>query len=210
MTTKEAKSLQNEENKVRAQLKKWEPFTFGGYEWLVLDVQPDKALLLSKDCVEKRQYHLLYTDITWEYCTLRQYLNREFFGKFSTTDQHKILTTSNYNPNNPWYGTNGGSTTDDKIFLLSLDEVIECFGDSTAKEQLKNRPGNNRWINSVHFQKEITANMGNTPRLWWLRSPGIAVHAAGVNTGGIVSVYGSRVDNGYGGIRPAFWINLEY
>jgi hypothetical protein len=186
-----------------------ESIKFGAYDWLVLDVQPAKTLLLSKDCVEKRQYHCTYTHITWANCTLRQYLNSGFFGKFTATDQRRILTTSNDNPNNPWFGTNGGSTTDDKIFLLSLDEAVGYFGDSTAKEQLKNRPGNDRWMNSEHFQKEIIANLGNSPRWWWFRSPGIAVHAAGVNTGGIVGVSGSRVDNSYGGVRPAFWLNLE-
>jgi hypothetical protein len=209
MTEKEAKSLEKEENKSSVQLKEWELFDFGGYEWLVLDLKPNKALLLSKDCVEKRNYHVTYNNITWENCTLRQYLNAEFFCKFTTIDQRKILTTSNYNPSNPWYGTNGGGTTDDKIFLLSLDEVVEYFGDHTAKEHLKNRPSNDRWLNSIHFKKQIIANIGRTPRLWWLRSPGIAVHATGVNTDGIVSVCGSRVDNGYGGVRPAFWIDLE-
>jgi len=29
----------------------------------------------------------------------------------------------NKNPNNQWYGTNGGADTQDSIFLLSLDEV---------------------------------------------------------------------------------------
>ena len=34
------------------------------------------------------------------------------------------------NPNNPWYGTSGGNATTDKVFLLSLDEVVKYFGDS--------------------------------------------------------------------------------
>ena len=192
-----------------AQLKVWEPVTFGGCEWLVLDVQPGKALLLSRDCVEKRPYHSTYTGITWADCTLRQYLNSEFYDKFTAAGRQQILTVSNGNPANPWYGTNGGSGTDDKIFLLSLDEAVGYFGDSTALAQLKNRPGSDRWIKNEHFNQEIISRLGNTPRLWWLRSPGIAGHAAGVNTVGIVSVCGSRVDNGFAGIRPAFWLKTE-
>ena len=42
------------------------------------------------------------------------------------------------NDDNPWYGTRGGNTTTDKIFLLSLEEVVKFFGDSG---DLKNRKG---------------------------------------------------------------------
>ena len=114
---------------------------FGVYDWLVLDVQPGKALLMTKHCVEQRQYHSIYTDITWANCTLRQYLGSEFLGKFEASDQCRILTTRNVNSDNPWWNTHGGVATDDKIFLLSLDEVVAYFGGNTAKVQLKNRPG---------------------------------------------------------------------
>ena len=34
------------------------------------------------------------------------------------------------NKDNQWQGTKGGNTTADKVFLLSLEEVVKCFGDS--------------------------------------------------------------------------------
>ena len=35
--------------------------TFGGYEWLVLDIEGGRALVVSKDIVEQREYHASYT-----------------------------------------------------------------------------------------------------------------------------------------------------
>ena len=40
-------------------------------EWVLLDVQDGKALLLSKYGLEAKPYNTEYTDVTWETCTLR-------------------------------------------------------------------------------------------------------------------------------------------
>ena len=63
-------------------------------EWIVLDVQDGKALLLSKYGLEMKQYNTEYTDITWETCTLRTWLNSDFLNKaFSSEEQSAILIT---------------------------------------------------------------------------------------------------------------------
>jgi hypothetical protein len=112
-------------------------FKFGPYNWRVLDVQNGKALLITEDIVEKRRYHSSYTDITWVCCELRHYLNGAFFQTFSSAEQSRILQTNNTNANNQWFGTKGGENTTDRVFLLSIEEVVEYFGDSG---QLRNRP----------------------------------------------------------------------
>ncbi len=55
--------------------------TFGkeNREWIVLDKEDEKALLLTKESVGERAYHVEWTDITWEDCTLREWLNEEFY-----------------------------------------------------------------------------------------------------------------------------------
>ena len=63
-------------------------------EWVVLDVQDGKALLLSKYGLEAKPYNTEYTEVTWETCTLRAWLNSDFLNKsFSTEEQSAILTT---------------------------------------------------------------------------------------------------------------------
>ncbi|MDR0839769.1 MAG: DUF6273 domain-containing protein [Christensenellaceae bacterium] len=105
-------------------------YTFGGYEWVVLDKQEGKALIITKDIIDLRAYNEEYTDVTWEQSTLRAWLNGEFYNRFGAAERSLIANTKVVNDDNPWEGTDGGNDTTDKIFLLSLDEFALYFGDS--------------------------------------------------------------------------------
>lgn len=109
---------------------------FGKYDWFVLDKRDDKMLIITEKVIKKLPYHHEETEITWETCDMRTYLNNEFYHSFDKTDRKRIIEVINENPDNPWYGTRGGNPTNDRIFLLSIDEVIKYFGDSG---QLKTR-----------------------------------------------------------------------
>ncbi|MCL1994928.1 MAG: DUF6273 domain-containing protein [Defluviitaleaceae bacterium] len=83
----------------------------GGYEWYVLEEQDDddKVLLLSKDIITKQPYHYKYERTSLEKCSLRKWLNSDFYE--SLKEGHaNILDTE----------TEQGVT--DKIFLLSIEE----------------------------------------------------------------------------------------
>jgi hypothetical protein len=103
---------------------------FGGYDWQVLEVKGSTALLLSKDILELRLYNDEDEDVTWEICDLRKYLNGNFYNSFSEDDRVQIMEAKIENKDNQWYDTKGGETTNDYIFLLSLEEVVKYFGDS--------------------------------------------------------------------------------
>ncbi len=45
--------------------------TFGDFDWLVLDVQDDKALIITADIIGKRPYNDEYIETTWEHSSLR-------------------------------------------------------------------------------------------------------------------------------------------
>ncbi|MCL2198307.1 MAG: DUF6273 domain-containing protein [Defluviitaleaceae bacterium] len=77
--------------------------SFGIYDWRVLAVQDNKALLLSENIITSRPYHFEYTDIVWEDCTLRHYLNNDFRNTFSAEEKEHII--------------------DHEIFLLSIEEI---------------------------------------------------------------------------------------
>jgi hypothetical protein len=101
-----------------------ENIEFGKYEWRVLDIQNNSALIITEYIIEQRAYHDAYKDITWADCTLRKYLNDEFYNKFTITDKSRIIPVINKNHDNQWYGTKGGVDTKDSIFLLSVEEVV--------------------------------------------------------------------------------------
>jgi hypothetical protein len=86
---------------------------------------------------------------------IRKFLNGKFLEKFSPAEKSKIVEVSNQNPGNPWYAAKavstgqsqekkavsgdpkGGNLTQDKIFLLSIEEACSLFGDSSSR--LKNK-----------------------------------------------------------------------
>ena len=79
-------------------------------EWLVLDKQDGKLLLLSKDALDAKPYNEEFKDVTWETCTLRSWLNDTFYSTaFSTAEQGLIATARVKNEDNPKYGTEGGN-----------------------------------------------------------------------------------------------------
>ena len=55
-----------------------------GIEWTVLDVQGEKALLLSKYGLNCKTYYKSQSPVTWETSDLRAWLNGEFYNKAFT------------------------------------------------------------------------------------------------------------------------------
>ena len=183
---------------------------FGGYEWVVLDLQGSKALLLSKDIIECRAYHDKYQSVTWKKSGIRKYLNGEFYNRFSAGERALIAETRVINIDNQWYGTSGGNDTNDMIFLLSLEEVTRYFGDIGKLTGAKHR---GYWLSDEYNEKRIayrSISCKLRSLYWWLRSPGnYSILAASVWNDGYVDVTGDSVDDNNGGVRPALWLNLE-
>jgi serine/threonine protein kinase len=197
---------------------------FGGHDWRVLDVQGNYTLILTENVIENRRYHNTVT--TWENSEIRRYLNGDFFNNFTQTDRDRIRETYVINNDNPWTfqrGVNvpGGNNTTDRIFLLSIDEVVQYFGGSDLLELGKNESNRNGSVAGLHFwgiwedneisRARIARNAASLVWWWWLRSPGNSdIIAAHVFTDGSVRVRGGHgIYNGSGGVRPALWLNLE-
>lgn len=189
--------------------------SFGKYLWCVLDVQNGRALLLAEEVLEQRLYHSEYTSVTWETCELRKYLNGEFLRSFSSQERKRIAKTENVNKDNQWFETFGGSSTVDRVFLLSIEEVVKYFGDSG---DLREWMG---WGYRVYewpyiydqYNSARIAKYRGVEAFWWLRSPGCDNdRAAGVSYEGYLSMSGlavHHVDSEDVGVRPALWLNLE-
>jgi len=108
-------------------------------EWIVLDVQEGRALLLSRYGLDVQKYNNEKADVTWESCTLRAWLNSDFMNRaFSEAEQDAIyLTDVDSSPEQcldfqAVYGkentAEGGSAVQDKVFLLSYAEANLYLG----------------------------------------------------------------------------------
>jgi hypothetical protein len=179
---------------------------FGDYTWRVLDIQDGKALLLSENIIELRSYDKYYVDnITWEVCALRKYLNETFWKSFTKEEQNLIMEVTNQNNDNQWLDTAGGNMTKDKIFLLSLEEVVHYFGDSgLLYDPLLH--GNQRLDDEYNEARQ--SKYENRWTMWWLRSPGSGNAAVYVDNNGVIRMQGLIVGQNNCGVRPALWISL--
>ena len=170
-------------------------------EWLVLEVKDGKALVVSKYALDCKQYNTSNTDVTWETCTLRKWLNNDFINAaFSSYEKAMIPTVTVSADKNPDYSTNPGNATQDQVFLLSITEANKYFNSNGARqcEPTDYTVANGTWESDSGFW------------CWWLRSPGYHQgRAAYVNGGGNVRESGDDVFLGNTAVRPALWINLD-
>ena len=184
-------------------------------KWQVLDVRDNRAFVISKYGLDAKPYNTQFTGITWEKCTLRTWLNNDFYNKaFSKTEQSAILTTTVDNSKSQGYSgwsTSGGNNTQDKIFLLSYAETNKYFGVTWEDDNnTKSRVQPTAYANTqgAYTNSYYTTSDGAAAGFWWLRSPGHNQnYAARVNAGGSLYTYSVNDDNI--AVRPALWVNLE-
>ena len=169
-------------------------------EWLVLEVKGGKALVISKYALDCQPYNTSYTNVTWETCTLRKWLNNDFINAAFSADERTMIPTVTVSADkNPDYSTNPGNATQDQVFLLSITEVNKYFSSYSARQC---KPTDYAVANGAW-------GSGNC-WWWWLRSPGRnQIHAASVRPDGVVFENGIYVLDDGNAVRPALWIDLN-
>jgi|GEM_PF-1907019 len=180
---------------------------FGNQDWIVLAMEDGKALIIAEGIVEQRAYNVKDTGVTWEMCDLRAYLNGDYYDAFSDEERGSIIETQLRNADNPSEETPGGEATLDHVFVLSIEEVVEYFGDSGRLEEAAQ---NGTAYISDRYNNKRTAYLNGEKWSWWLRSPGRHnATAAVVDDDGTVDMYGVYVIHDIRGVRPALWLKLE-
>ena len=183
---------------------------FGGIDWLVLDENDDRKLMISKYILDVKSYHnVAWESITWADSSIRSWLNSEFYNQFSEAERMRIVETNLVNNDNLWIGTAGGANTVDKIFLLSTEEIVRYFGDSGQLEIPHEFPDEQWWGFNDQYRntRKAREQNGRFYEPWWLRSPGsVTLYAAFIDSDGSVFVAGSIMVDHVLGIRPAMWI----
>ena len=177
-------------------------------QWRVLAKENNRVLIISEKALDRQRYNTSNTNVTWETCSLRKWMNGTFLNNaFSAEEQAQIQNTNVSADENPQYSTNPGNATTDKVFLLSIteaekylttDESRKCVPTAFTKEQ------------GAYVDKQFTTASGEATCWWWLRSPGrIQNYDAFVYNDGSVRCRGLDVCNNFGCVRPAMWIDLS-
>lgn len=203
-------------------------------EWEVLDINENGMLLVSRYVLDAQPYNIEFTEVTWETCTLRGWLNNDFLNTaFDSNEQSIINTTYIVNADNSLYGAEGGNDTYDKIFCLSLDEIFRYYQFNTYTDEyaypygycqrLMIEPtqyaidrGVYKWTMSQDEYNDYYAGygystdaVGKVGALWWLRFPGLRSGSHDVGPYGHANAGVYRLVNDHNGVRPALYVHPQ-
>lgn len=171
-------------------------------EWIVLDQRGNQVMLISKYCLDSKPYHDTLEPITWEHCSLREWLNDEFYDTaFSTEEQERIIIVSNENNEHDVAKTSSGRDTIDWVSILSKEEAEDLF--ATVTERIA-APTEYAKARGSYLNPETRAGW------WWLRTNSfLSDHVTYATSLGGVSANGREVTRQDAGVRPVIWITAD-
>ena len=179
-------------------------------EWLVLDVQEDRALLISKYLLDSKPYNTTDAHVTWKTCTLRKWLNDEFINTaFSDMEKAQIptVTLSDDDYNN---SMDLGNATQDRIFLLNPGDAKRYFGSDEERMCNATYYAINRYDHNnptINTDGSIDTGLSKD---WWLRTfPEYLDGEFITNEGKKYTINGTLALTFDMCVRPAMWVDLE-
>lgn len=194
-------------------------FLFGAYEqdndnsngkepivWKVLAKEDTRILVISTDALDSQPYDTTKTNVTWDTCTLRKWLNNDFVKSAFSDDEINAIPVTTVQPDsNTEYRSDQGFATQDKVFLLSAQEASRYFS-SENDMMCKATPfaaAQGAWA-----RDDFEGITGYSR--WRLRTSGKRNDLAAVVISGGIRWSGDYVSMSYYAIRPAMWIGIEY
>lgn len=161
--------------------------------WRILDVDADlgRVLMITEVCIGNRPWG----HGTWSECSLRKWLNEEFYSSLPEEARIRVATATVRD-------IDADKNVEDRIFILSVDEVHKYFRDQRARR--------------------CSIAGGKNPTWWWMRnlSTGKRKGVQVVDKDGDASGYEATVYDPWRGhsyfkwedpptvaaVRPALWI----
>ena len=187
-------------------------------EWLVLekDEKNRKALLFSKYILDCKQFNDTYEAVTWKDCSLRKWLNDDFYNyAFSDAEKDNIILSKIVTKNND------NEITEDRVFLLDAVDVDKYFRQydlSIDNPKLATKGSvyaRNSHDGGVNLWVRTNDKWCKGNSYFYLREMGVSTtNIAAVGSGG--NIYGSayhgserivNVNEKDGGVRPAIWVS---
>ncbi len=172
-------------------------------EWIVLDTDGSKALLLSKYALDSKKFNDVrneYVASTWERSTLRPWLNGTFYDTaFGAKHKEMIVSTEVCNDFSPDCSVTRGKGTAVNVFVLSAEEAFKYF-DSDDERLCEGTP---------YCYARGAAKGESGTCWWWLLSNGTEFFSNAVVTSrGAVFTAGFCCDNPDPAVRPAMWVDF--
>ena len=169
-------------------------------EWIEIDSDGDRKLLISKYVIELKPFNDERLKRTsWAECSLRKWLNEDFFNEAFTQDEReKICTVKNKNlDNDTGVGiVEGGRSTEDKIFLISKEEFSKL--DYEVALGISTPYASNKGLTSV----------GSKYEWWWTRSVSFSSRACIMYSVNGDCTAGGSAHTETVGVRPVMWVNF--
>lgn len=191
-------------------------FRFEPIKWKILD--PSTGLVVAESILDSQAYNNYCLNVAdeyygdseksffsnnWEKSSIRKWLNNDFLNTaFAATEQDKIktafLSTHAYTDAYLKYDS---ADTEDKVFLLSFDDVYNTKYGFAPFRSFTSR--NAKASSYAESQGCLVYRPSGSP--WWLRSAGMNSHSACfVTNSSESSEYSSTNETAYG-VRPALY-----
>ncbi len=152
-------------------------------EWIVLEKQDDKLLLISRYCIDALPFNNDRLPADWANSSLKSYLNNEFINNtFSEAEKANLLESEN-----------------GKVFILSAQEAEDYYEYDAWRAGI-----------ATDYAAIKGARVESGAAWWWLRDAGaIENTACYVHFDGTVQTKGFAVDYDAVGVRPVIWVSAE-
>ncbi|MBQ6543145.1 MAG: hypothetical protein IJL77_02045, partial [Clostridia bacterium] len=197
-------------------------FRFEPIEWKVLD--PDSGLVVCASAIDSQAYNNYILSADGEYwgnaektyrandyanSSIRAWLNNDFINTAFSSSQQENIKVTELDNSCPYDENYNSATTNDKIFLLSYNEVTNSaygFKEAASVEDNARKMAPTDYAQCQGIYKN--SSTGNSH--WWLRSPysssGSACRVRGVGS----AYHYNYVNRAEDGVCPALKLqNLE-
>lgn len=171
-------------------------------EWTVICKDGGMICLISKVGLAAKAYNESEDgashNTSWEKCSLRKWLNEDFFGAAFSDDEKKSVPTVKV--------VNYDTNTEDKVYLLSIAEA-QSAGYAMDAPEKRMTQASAAAISAGAVTYTDSQNGGLTTCSWWLRSAGAgSTLAAYVHFNGSVMVSGRAAETADRAVRPVIWV----
>ena len=151
-------------------------------EWIVLEKQEDKLLLISRYCLDTKPINDTRTDVEWKQSSLCAWLNGDFSESFSETELSSIIEVDGV-----------------KVSIPNKAQAEQYYEyDSWRSAEATSAAVNNG------------ARVQNEKTWWWLLDKGeIASSNSYVYFNGTIRTDGLSVDYSSVAVRPIMWVSAN-
>ena len=176
----------------------------------MLDIKDQYALLISRYGLDVQPFHVNWEDVTWENCTLRDWLNHDFmYTAFTPKERSSVLVTSVDNSQSQGSGewdAPGENNTYDRVFLLSYAEAEKYLSSNPSRQCEPTPYAASKATDKYSGNYERSGNY----RWWWLRTSSFSPSTRDLAGAEGYLGFIDGVDSKSPLVRPAFWVDLNY